>query len=109
MTSRHDNFTDQVQKFEAWFLFLIFADENFAHGKRNDQVSGNPAFNTFDRLTVSLPMRLYFVEDNNSFVADFWSSKRYFLCLNQDVDQQLSDIVDGKKLQHSLEPEPGSS
>ena len=35
MTTRYDNFTDQVQKFGVQCVFLIFADGKFANDNRN--------------------------------------------------------------------------
>ena len=38
MTLPYDSVADQVQKFRVWFLFRIFADENFAGSNWNEWV-----------------------------------------------------------------------
>ena len=50
MTTRYDNFSDQVQKFGVRFVCLVFADENFADFKGNEEIRLYSVLDTFNSM-----------------------------------------------------------
>ena len=62
MTIRHDNFTKQAQTFQVQYVFLLFADDHFAGGKRNARM----------KILVCAPVRLRAILTIFSCVSEQW-------------------------------------
>ena len=91
ITTRYDNSTKQLQKFEARFLFLLFAEENFYSDIWKSTITESNLLKLYEQKLA---------REIKSILVDFWSSRQhsrfqvpfYYKILEQNLGLDLPQV-----------------